>query len=99
MSNFKGTPGPWDVVCTPFGLSIEADHPTAAGCRVHIGTADGHNRANADMLAAAPAMFSALKELEEAARQVMAGEMAPSSIQIERMKAQDAMAKALGGAQ
>lgn len=63
MSAFKGTPGPWDAVCTPFGLSIEANHPTVPGGRVHVGTADGQNRFNADLLAAAPDLLDALQSL------------------------------------
>lgn len=41
-------------------------------------------------------VVAALTALEEAARQVMSGEMATSSIQIERMAAQDALSFAKG---
>lgn len=61
----KHTPGPWDVVDTPFGLSIEADYPGQPGCRVHIGTADGRNRGNAELLAAAPKLLAALEQVND----------------------------------
>lgn len=48
------------------------------------------------LLLAAPVLLAALTALEEAARQVMSGEMAASSIQIERMTAQDAIKLASG---
>lgn len=41
-------------------------------------------------------LLEALEAIEEAARQVMAGEMATSSIMLERLKAQAAIAKAKG---
>jgi hypothetical protein len=106
VNEFKGTPGPWhwnnrylglrnrelkrDVLhhepyeglaLRPYGESTEAKEERAA---------------NARLIKAAPLLLKALQELEEAARQVMAGEMAPSSIMIERMKAQDAITEALG---
>lgn len=53
--------------------------------------------ANARVLGAAPKLLAALVALEEAARQVMSGEMAASSIMIERMAAQDAIQEATVG--
>lgn len=63
MNGFKGTPGPWEVVDTSFGLSIEADAPGRPGCRVHVGTADGHNRANAELMAESPELLDCLQSL------------------------------------
>lgn len=44
----------------------------------------------------AQALYDALKRLEESARMVMAGEMEKSSIMVERMAAQSALALADG---
>ena len=78
----KHTPGPWDVVSTPFGLSIEADAPKHPGCRVHVGTADGHNYANAELLAAAPTLRDHLEAV------LCAAERSEEFIEGERGKGQ-----------
>lgn len=70
----KHTPGPWDVVDTPFGLSIEADYPGQPGCRVHIGTADHRHHGNAQLLAAAPTLrdhLEAVISIAESEIQIM----------------------------
>lgn len=86
----KHTPGPWEVE----GVEIRAsnEHPSESLCVM----TPGFNEADAVLMASAPKLLAALVALEEAARQVMSGEMAVSSIQIERMAAQDVIAEATG---
>lgn len=105
MAEFKGTQGEWeyevDIDYDQGGNTIGAGPCVMANGEMILrgitrnGTLEGCNFKDVRLASAAPKLLKALQELEEAARQVMAGEMAPSSIMIERMKAQDAIKVAL----
>lgn len=98
----KHTLGPW-VVTRVSKSTILKDIYVSAGseriARVVVpATASSIDEyeANARLIAAAPDLLEALRELEEAARCVQAGEWDRSSIDVERRKARAAIAKATG---
>ena len=93
----KHTKGPWEIHTAQNGRTIFQIGPCAP--EEYAGSAWlDVSMEDARLIAAAPELLEALEELEEAARQVMAGEMEASSIMIERMKARAAIAKARGEA-
>jgi hypothetical protein len=105
MKEFKGTQGEWEYEvdldydqggnAIGLGPVVEVNGEVILKGITRDGTVEGCNFKDVRLAAAAPKLLEALQELEEAARQVMAGEMAPSSIMIERIKAQDAIKAAL----
>lgn len=100
----KFTPGPWkvwsdDEVYSDSGGEKLVVVPDSACGRDVYGTdmvSRDESKRNAHLIAAAPDLYEALEEIEEAARQVMEGVMSISSLDVERRKAIAALAKARG---
>jgi hypothetical protein len=87
MSETKFTPGPWEKKFNYLRVQAVAE-PKVAICYTDTFGTSGQGVGNANLIAAAPEMFEALENLVE-----LFSDESPAFIQ-----AQDAIAKAKGGA-
>ena len=89
MNNTKHTPGPWQLDISPSGFAHIFSEKELVGTIGHIDMVKV--KANATLIAAAPAMYEALKGMLEWARRVKQNNPGP-----EVMDALNAIARAEG---